>query len=156
MAKVFRTNEYYVNKAEKIKRESPEVLEKVKKGELNIPQATKLLSATPREDWSDSELERKKKVEDGQAVLANEQTDLNLIAWAGADRCLRIDSRSWFANPYINQEDGSRDEVCDLYQETYLPNKKIHIKLPEEAQRESIDLSMLPESGATVNHCCGC
>ena len=37
---------------------------------------------------------------------------------------MRIDSRSWFANPYINQEDGSRDEVCDLYEETYLPNKK--------------------------------
>ena len=128
VAKAFDTNERYVNKAEKILRESPEVLDRVKKGELNIPQATKLLSATPKEDWSDSELERKQQVEDGQAVLANAQTDLNLIAWAGEDRCVRIDGRSWFANPYYLEEDGSRDEVCDLYGKTYLPNKKSILK----------------------------
>jgi hypothetical protein len=123
-AKALGTNERYVNQAEKIKKESPEVFKKVEEGEINIPQAMKLIRSTPQQDWSISELERKQQVEDGQAVLANEQTDLNLIAWAGADRCLRIDGRSRFANPYYLEEDGCRDEVCDLYEQTYLPNKK--------------------------------
>ena len=128
-AKTFDTNENYVNKAEKIKRQSPEVFDRVKKGELNIPQASRIISAAPEEEWSESELERKQKVENGQAVLANEQNDLNLVAWAKKENLdVKIDSNSWWANPFILNEDGNRDEIFDLFEQNYLPIKKSFLK----------------------------
>lgn len=128
-AQACQTNQTYVSQAEKIKAESPALFTQLKEGKLNIPQAKKILRSESQQDWSDTELERKEKVLRGEAVLANETADFNLIQWAEKEKLtIRIDRRSWWENPFILQEDGSRDEVCDLFEKTYLPNKKSFIK----------------------------
>ncbi len=69
-------------------------------------------------NWSESEIERRDLLlEQGCCVVANQKTDVNLVAWAQAnDYFIRIDRNSKiFGNPYHIDLDGSRDEVCKLY-----------------------------------------
>jgi len=123
-AELFNTNRTYVNQAVKMKTAAPEVFEKVKGGKMTMQDATKAVRAIPTDPWLDDEKERKAKVESGQAVVANQQRDKNLIAWAENNaKAVRVDRGTLFGNPFVLGADGDRDAVCDAYANHYLPYK---------------------------------
>ena len=123
-AELFNTNRTYVNQAVKMKTAAPEVFEKVKAGKMTMQAANKAVRAIPTDPWGDDEKERKEKVEAGQAVVANQQRDKNLIAWAEKNgKAVRVDRGSLFGNPFVLGADGDRDAVCDAYEDHYLPHK---------------------------------
>lgn len=123
-AQLFNTNRTYVNQAAKIKQAAPDVFERVKAGKMTMQDAAKAVRAIPTEPWLDDEKERKHKVESGKAVVANSSRDKNLIQWAEKrGLAVRVDRSSEFGNPFILEDDGTRDEVCDAYATHYLPNK---------------------------------
>jgi ParB-like chromosome segregation protein Spo0J len=123
-AEMFNTNRTYVNQAVKMKTAAPEVFEKVKAGKMTMQDANKAVRAIPTDPWLDDEKERKEKVEAGQAVVANQQRDKNLIAWAEKNgKAVRVDRGSLFGNPFVLGADGDRDAVCDAYEDHYLPHK---------------------------------
>jgi len=123
-AEIFNTNRTYVNQAAKIKHAAPEVFEKVKAGKMTMQDAARAVRAIPTEPWLDDEKERKHKVESGRTVVANSSRDKNLIQWAEKKGlAVRVDRSSEFGNPFILEDDGTRDEVCDAYATHYLPNK---------------------------------
>ena len=123
-AELFNTNRTYVSQAAKIKQAAPEVFEKVKAGKMTMQDAARAVRAIPTEPWLEDEKERKHKVESGKAVVANSSRDKNLIQWAEKrGLAVRVDRSSEFGNPFILEDDGTRDEVCDAYAIHYLPNK---------------------------------
>ena len=123
-AEIFNTNRTYVSQAAKIKHAAPEVFEKVKAGKMTMQDAARAVRAIPTEPWLDDEKERKQKVESGKTVVANSSRDKNLIQWAEKrGLAVRVDRSSEFGNPFILEDDGTRDEVCDAYATHYLPNK---------------------------------
>lgn len=122
-AEMFGTNRTYINQAAKVK-VAPEVFEKVKAGKMTMQDANKVVRAIPTDPWRADETERKELVQAGQAVIANQQRDKNLIKWAdGKGLMVRIDRGSLFGNPFILGKDGDRDAVCDSYANHYLPHK---------------------------------
>ena len=123
-AELFNTNRTYVNQAVKMKTAAPEVFEKVKAGKMTMQDANKAVRAIPTDPWGDDEKERKAKVESGQAVVANQQRDKNLIAWAEKNgKAVRVDRGTLYGNPFVLGADGDRDAICDAYAKHYLPNK---------------------------------
>jgi hypothetical protein len=123
-AELFNTNRTYVNQAVKMKQAAPEVFEKVKAGTMTMQDGMKAVRAIPTDPWGDDETERKAAVESGRSVIANQQRDKNLIAWAEKNgKAARIDRGSVFGNPFVLDQDGTRDEVCDAYRDHYLPHK---------------------------------
>jgi hypothetical protein len=123
-AELFNTNRTYVNQAVKMKAAAPEVFEKVKAGKMTMQDANKAVRAIPTDPWGVDEKERKEKVEAGQAVVANQQRDKNLIQWAEKKGlAVRIDRGTPFGNPYILDADGNRETVCYHYEWDYLPYK---------------------------------
>lgn len=78
----------------------------------------------PIDDWREDERERKQQAEWGYAVVANAERDKNLICWAEREGiAVRIDRGSRYGNPFVLREDGDRNEVCDAYEQHYLPHK---------------------------------
>lgn len=70
--------------------------------------------------WSNSELERKELVLSGVTVLANQHNDSALIEWAKENNLyVKIDRQSHWGNPFVLDEDGTRDEVIEKYQWYY-------------------------------------
>jgi hypothetical protein len=130
-AELFNTNRTYVNQAVKMKEKAPEVFEKVKAGKMTMQDANKAVRSIPTDPWRDDEKERKAQVEQGQAVVANQQHDKNLIQWAERNgKAVRIDRGSIFGNPFVLGADGERDQVCDSFRNHYLPYKpSIHASL---------------------------
>lgn len=123
-AELFNTNRTYVNQAAKIKQAAPEVFEKVKAGKMTMQDAARAVRAIPTEPWLDDEKERKAQVEKGHGVVANTSRDKNLIQWAEKQGLMvRIDRSSEYGNPFILGDDGTRDDVCDAYENYYLPHK---------------------------------
>lgn len=123
-AEIFNTNRTYVNQAVKMKTAAPEVFEKVKAGKMTMQDANKAVRAIPTDPWGDDEKERKEKVKSGQAVVANQQRDKNLIAWAEKNgKAVRVDRGSLFGNPFVLGADGDRDAVCDAYEDHYILHK---------------------------------
>lgn len=123
-AQLFNTNRTYVNQAAKMKDTAPEVFEKVKAGKMTMQDANKAVRAIPTSPWMEDENERKKQAESGQAVIANAQRCKNLIAWAEKKGiAVPIGRGTLYGNPFIINKDGDRDDVCDSYQEHYLPHK---------------------------------
>ena len=129
VAELFNTNRTYVNQAAKMKEKAPEVFEKVKAGHMTMQDANKAVRAIPTDPWLDDEKERKAKVESGEAVIANQQRDKNLIQWAEKKgKVVRVDRGSAFGNPFVLGMDGDRDTVCDSYRDHYMPFKPSILK----------------------------
>lgn len=65
------------------------------------------------------------KLEKGETVILNMNTDLHLLKYA-TDKGIyvRCDRFSEFGNPFILDVDGNRDEVCEYFKNNYLPFKK--------------------------------
>ena len=123
-AALFGTNRTYVNQATKIKKEAPEIFEKVKSGTMTMQDANKAVRAIPKDPWTDDEKKRKAKIEAGISVVANREQDKNLIKWAESKGvAIYIGRGSIYGNPFVLGKDGSRDDVCDHYEPHYLPFK---------------------------------
>lgn len=71
------------------------------------------------------QLERIAKLEAGETVILNMNRDHHLLKFA-TDRGLyvRCDRFSDWGNPFVMGVDGDRDEVCNLFDENYLPFKR--------------------------------
>lgn len=123
-AELFSTNRTYVNQAAKLKAEAPQVFEQVKAGTMRMTDAAKAVKSIPKDDWRDDERKRQALCQDGVTVVANANSDQNLIAWAQSrNLALRIDRGTPYGNPFLLDKDGDRDCVCDCYAKHYLPHK---------------------------------
>ena len=117
-------NDRYVSDAKKVKAEAPEVFERLKAGKITLQDAKREVAKKPTDDWRKDERDRQALVQDGQTVTANAGTDKNLIAWAEQNlQAVRIDRGTRYGNPFVLGEDGDRDEVCDAYEQHYIPYK---------------------------------
>jgi hypothetical protein len=83
--------------------------------------------------WSDREKELHDRLKAGETVVLNMKTDLKLQEWAEANGLfIRIDRMTEWGNPFLADEDGTRDEVCGWFEEHYLPFKfSLLKKVPE-------------------------
>lgn len=73
--------------------------------------------------WTESELARKATVEAGGSVIAHIRVDARLIEWAKVQGLyVRIDRETEWGNPYVVDEDGTREEVIGSFA-VHLANK---------------------------------
>jgi hypothetical protein len=78
-----------------------------------------------KEKWTDEEAELMRKVKSGETVVINMNKHLKVLKYAEDNGIyVRIDRFSDWGNPFIMDEDGTRDEVCDWYGRMYLPKRK--------------------------------
>lgn len=123
-AKSVGVNDRYVSDAKKVKNEAPEVFERLKAGKITLQDAKREVAKKPTDDWRQDERDRQAQVNDGITVVANAAADKNLICWAERQGlAVRIDRSTRYGNPFVLNEDGDRDEVCDAYERHYLPHK---------------------------------
>jgi hypothetical protein len=123
-AKSVGVNDRYVSDAKKVKTEAPEVFERLKAGKITLQDAKREVAKKPTDDWRQDERVRQTQVNDGITVVANAAADKNLICWAEREGlAVRIDRSTRYGNPFVLNEDGDRDEVCDAYERHYLPHK---------------------------------
>lgn len=79
----------------------------------------------PFKDWTPQEKQLREKWEKGETVVINMDTHKHLVRYASDLQVyVRIDRGSAWGNPFVMDADGTRDEVCDWYEENYLPYKK--------------------------------
>lgn len=129
LAELFQTNRSYIDQAKKIQKASPELLEEVLTGKMTMQDANKAVRAIPTAPWREDERQRHSAVAKGQAVIANEELDKNLIEWARRlDKVVRIDRGTIYGNPFTMPGDGDRDAVCDAYEKHYIKNKPSILK----------------------------
>lgn len=123
-AKSVGVNDRYVSDAKKVKTEAPEVFQRLKAGKITLQDAKREVAKKPTDDWRQDERDRQAQVKDGITVVANAATDKNLICWAEREGlAVRIDRSTRYGNPFVINEDGDRDDVCDAYERHYLPHK---------------------------------
>ena len=123
-AKSVGVNDRYVQDAKKVKQEAPEVFDRLKAGKITLQDAKREVAKIPVDDWRKDERERQAKVNAGETVVANAQSDKNLICWAEREGyAIRIDRSTRYGNPFVMGEDGNRDAVCDAFELHYLPHK---------------------------------
>jgi ParB-like chromosome segregation protein Spo0J len=123
-AKSVGVNDRYVQDAKKVKTEAPEVFERLKAGKITMQDAKREVAKKPTDDWRQDERDRQAQVKDGITVVANAAADKNLICWAEREGlAVRIDRSTRYGNPFVMNEDGDRDDVCDSYERHYLPHK---------------------------------
>jgi hypothetical protein len=123
-AKSVGVNDRYVSDAKKVKTEAPEVFERLKAGKITLQDAKREVAKKPTDDWRQDEKDRQAEVFRGLTVVANASADKNLICWAeGKGLAVRIDRGTRYGNPFILDEDGDRDEVCDAYERHYITRK---------------------------------
>lgn len=123
-AKSVGVNDRYVSDAKKVKTEAPEVFERLKAGKITLQDAKREVAKKPTDDWRQDERDRQAQVNDGITVVANAAADKNLICWAEREGlAVRIDRSTRYGNPFVLNEDGDRDDVCDAYERNYLPHK---------------------------------
>lgn len=128
-AKAVGVNRQYVAEAKKMKEQAPEVFERLKAGKVTLQNAKREVAKKPTDDWRKDERQRQKEVQAGRSVVANQQADKNLIQWAEQNgKAVRIDRSTKYGNPFVLDQDGTRDEVCDHFQADYLPHKPSILK----------------------------
>lgn len=123
-AKSVGVNDRYVSDAKKVKAEAPEVFDRLKAGKITLQDAKREVAKKPTDDWRQDERERQAMVTSGLTVVANAAEDKNLICWAErGGLAVRIDRSTRYGNPFLLHEDGDRDQVCNAYEQHYLPHK---------------------------------
>jgi len=123
-AKSVGVNDRYVSDAKKVKTEAPEVFERLKAGKITLQDAKREVAKKPTDEWRKDERDRQVQVQDGLTVVANAAADKNLICWAEREGlAVRIDRSTRYGNPFVINEDGDRDDVCEAYERHYLVRK---------------------------------
>jgi hypothetical protein len=123
-AKSVGVNDRYVSDAKKVKTEAPEVFARLKAGKITLQDAKREVAKKPTDEWRKDERDRQVQVQDGLTVVANAAADKNLICWAEREGlAVRIDRSTRYGNPFVLNEDGDRDEVCEAYERHYLIRK---------------------------------
>jgi len=84
-----------------------------------------------KEQWSDEEAEIMERVKLGETVVLNMNKHLKVLKYAEDNGLyVRIDRFSDWGNPFLLDDDGSRDEVCDWFEDNYFPYRKsLHKKI---------------------------
>ncbi len=79
------------------------------------------------------EEQRKADVLSGMTVVANQKSDKGLIQWAKENKlAVYIGRGSVYGNPFVISKEATRDDVCNDYENKYLPfQPSIIAKLPE-------------------------
>jgi hypothetical protein len=86
--------------------------------------------------WRRDEVQRRRDVERGLAVVANRSRDHNLIRWAKNRRIHAYIGRgaggapTLFGNPYAMRSEHERDAVCDAFAAYAATNDDITASLP--------------------------
>ena len=101
-----------------------------------LREKVKQVKAWLAQGWTQSQLERRKLIEQGFAVVASKRNgadgkpiDAALIAWADQQNLMMpIDRNTDWGNPFEMPADGDRDTVCNNYAEHYLPFKPSLLK----------------------------
>lgn len=101
-----------------------------------LREKVKQVKAWLAQGWTQSQLERRKLIEQGLTVVASKragddgkQIDAALIAWADQQGLMvQIDRNTDWGNPFEMPSDGDRKTVCDNYAEHYLPFKPSLLK----------------------------
>lgn len=96
----------------------------------------KQVKAWLAQGWTQSQLDRKARVEQGLAVVASKREggdgrmlDAALIAWADQQGLMaEIGRNTDWGNPFEMPKDGDRDTVCDNFARHYLPHKPSLLK----------------------------
>lgn len=91
----------------------------------------KEIKAWLAQGWTQDQLDRRAKIEQGIAVVASKRNgndgkcaDAALIAWADQQGLMvPIDRNTEWGNPFEMPADGDRDTVCESYAQHYLPYK---------------------------------
>ena len=79
---------------------------------------------TAEDAWTHDERGRRDALLAGHTQVVNMARDKALWAWAEQHgRAVRIDRATRWGNPFLVDEDGDRDRVCDLYADVYWPHK---------------------------------
>lgn len=82
-----------------------------------------------KEQWSDEEAEIMQRVKLGETVVINMNKHLKVLKYAEDNGLyVRIDRFSDWGNPFLLDDDGNRDEVCDWFENYYLPFRKSLLK----------------------------
>lgn len=145
-AKSVGVNDRYVSDAKKVKTEAPEIFEKLKAGKITLQDAKREMAKKPIDDWRQDERDRQAQVNDGITVVANAAADKNLICWAERQGlAVRIDRSTKYGNPFVLNEDGDRDEVCDAYERHYLPRKPSILRDAEKLKGKVLVCHCYPE-----------
>jgi hypothetical protein len=130
-AKLVNTNRQYITDAKYISDAAPDIFEKVKAGELTIPQAKQEVkrqerqtaAETAEDTWPADELRRRDAALAGEIVIAHLEKDKRLIGWAEKEgRLVRIDRATDWGNPYVLGSDGDRPTVIKSF-EIYFARK---------------------------------
>jgi len=97
----------------------------------------RFIKAVPGEEldhWSESEIERRRQVEAGLAVVANKRKgkDTNLINWAKDKGLLvEIDRGSKWGNDDNRQGEKYRQQVCESFKLQYLESETMQAEIRE-------------------------
>lgn len=116
---------------EELKTVYPEEVERVYQGKAKIKTVfdAKRADEKAEKPWTELELERKQKVENGETVTANIYKDIKLIEWAKENNLYkRIDRATEWGNPFEIPDDGEREEVCKAYVVYFSLKKSLHDK----------------------------
>lgn len=125
-AKAVGTSTRAVEQAARVAKAAPDLLPALATGEVSLNRAhqqaiTREQKATVPETatWPAELLAKKDRIERGGTVVVNlhkGSPDAPLVKWAEARGLLtRIDRKSPWGNPFVLNEDGNRDTVCDSY-----------------------------------------
>lgn len=92
------------------------------------------------------QLERIAKLEKGETIILNMNRDHHVLKYA-MDKALyvRCDRFSDWGNPFIMGIDGSRDEVCELFDNMYLPYKKGLLSKVKDLKGKALGCHCYPE-----------
>jgi len=92
------------------------------------------------------QLERIAKLEKGETIILNMNRDHHVLKYA-MDKALyvRCDRFSDWGNPFIMGIDGSRDEVCELFDNMYLPYKKGLLSKIKDLKGKALGCHCYPE-----------
>lgn len=124
-------NRQYVSDAKRLAETAPETYERVKAGTLNLQQAKREARAevAQRDPWTDRDRDLQARLERGDTIVLNANTDQRVISWAQPKGLIEyVDRSSPWGNPFVLDADGDRDQVCDAYAQHYLPHKPSLLK----------------------------
>ena len=120
-----RRDGQFARAVEDLKKADPTIEQRVHSGKMS-KQSVVAAAKVHTDDWRKDERERQLLVQAGKTVVANAQSDKNLISWAERERlAVRIDRGTRYGNPFVMGEDGDRDKVCDAFFAHYLPHKPL-------------------------------